>query len=253
LVITNAEESHSFVRQDDSEIMRSAVRQPLVVPFVLAALLTGWKALAATDQDAGAHPFMQQWETDTGSCVSWFTVKSGTNLFLVAETANNIPAGTSATSTTNGSGRPGASAAEATNKDPFEYYTRQTKKMIDAYAPGRAISNWDSLEILPLTKSTNGFPTTINLTGTTTLRLTIPGSPAAPDCAVFRSEACATNRPASFTSFTISADGKNLTLVYSGTLQWASALSGPWTNVLNAVGPYTAPFAVQGSLFYQVH
>jgi hypothetical protein len=204
---------------------------------------------------------MEEWETGFGSSVSWSTVKSGTNLFLVGETANNgISAHGAITSTTTASNRTdaqdgpctGGSDAEmgATNNDPFDYYTRETKKMTEANASGRAISNWDSLEILPLNKSSNGSPTKVNLPGTTGLRLTILGNAAGPDCAMFRSEAYGTNQSASFSAFTLSADGKNLTLTYTGTLQKASTPQGPWTDVSNAVRPYTV--SSEGSLFYRV-
>jgi hypothetical protein len=100
---------------------------------------------------------------------------------------------------------------------------------------------------------TNGTPTTVNLSGTTTLRLTmLPGSAEDLDYIAFRPKAVASNGSASFSAFTLSADRKSLTLTYTGTLQSAPVLQGPWADVPNAVSPYTATIAT-GNLFFRVH
>jgi hypothetical protein len=130
----------------------------------------------------------------------------------------------------------------------------QTKQMLGVFAPGRATAGWDNLEIFRLTKDTNGTPTTVHLGGTTTLRLTLlPGAATDYDYLAFRPVAGgSTGGGASFSSVVLSADRKSAVLTYTGTLQSSGTVSGPWTPVVGASSPYTAPIAVTGDLFYRV-
>jgi hypothetical protein len=57
---------------------------------------------------------------------------------------------------------------------------------------------------------------------------------------------------ASFTGFTLSADHKSVVLTYTGTLQSADTVNGPYTPVSNSPSPATIPIATTGNKFYRV-
>jgi hypothetical protein len=130
----------------------------------------------------------------------------------------------------------------------------QTKKMLGVFAPGRPTAGWDTMEIFKLTADTNGTPTTVSLSGATTLRLTmLPGSNEDMDYIAFRPAVGGGGGGASFSNVSVSADHKSAVLTYTGTLQSSAVVAGPWTDVPSATSPYTATIATKGNLFYRVH
>jgi hypothetical protein len=136
----------------------------------------------------------------------------------------------------------------------------QTKKMLGVFSPGRATAGWDNLEIFQLAADTNGTPTTVNLSGKATLRVTmLPGSAEDMDYLAFRPKATTSgggggggNTNIVFSAISVSADKKSATLTYSGTLQSADNLKGPWTPVTGATSPATITIANTGNKFYRV-
>jgi hypothetical protein len=123
----------------------------------------------------------------------------------------------------------------------------QTKKMLGVFAPGRATAGWDTLEIFPLTADTNGTPTTVKLSGHTTLRFTcLPGSAEDLDYIAFRPKVSTTNAPAPTISVSRSAGGISIT--YTGSLQSAAKVAGPWTDV-PGTSPQTVPTTGAGTFY----
>jgi hypothetical protein len=55
--------------------------------------------------------------------------------------------------------------------------------------------------------------------------------------------------PATAPTLSITRDGPNVSLVFTGTLQRAEAITGPWTNVSNATNPYQPTFG--STAFYR--
>jgi hypothetical protein len=132
----------------------------------------------------------------------------------------------------------------------------QVKKLLGVFAPGRATAGWDSLEVFPLV-DTNGAPAVVTLGGTTTLRVAmLPGSNEDMDYFAFRPKTGSTGGSpggASFSSVVLSSDRKNLVLTFTGTIESADAVTGPWTAVSNAASPLTVPTTAGAQKYYRVH
>jgi hypothetical protein len=105
---------------------------------------------------------------------------------------------------------------------------------------GPATGAWSSNDLIPM-RGTNGVLSKVALSGTKTLRLTFNAADGDADYMLLY-KAGATP-PA---GLTITRSGANVSVTYTGTLQSADAVTGPWADVPGATNPFsTAPSAAQ--------
>ena len=126
----------------------------------------------------------------------------------------------------------------------------QTLKKVGVFKPGRATAGWDIMEWFPLTDDAGKTGTT-SIGGEYSFRFsTLNGANLDIDSFMFVPLAGAP-APGTTPGTKIAAErtAAGLKLTFSGTLQSADSVTGPWTDVAGATSPRDIPFSGGGKFY----
>jgi len=114
---------------------------------------------------------------------------------------------------------------------------------------GHGSGAWSSNDLIPLT-DTNGNVVQIDLDGVTTLRLTYNAVDGDSDWMAFYCIDCTTPTNGTAT-ISLAKTGGTISITYTGVLQAAATVAGPYTDVAGATSPFTPPGATTGNRFFR--
>ncbi|MDA1278105.1 MAG: PA14 domain-containing protein [Verrucomicrobia bacterium] len=128
----------------------------------------------------------------------------------------------------------------------------QTLKKVGEFNPGRATAGWDNMELFPLIDET-GALSTVNLSGKQTVRWsTLPGANQDIDYMMFIPAVMGSGGGGGGSTISgVSLSGGSIKFTFTGTLESADSVIGPWTAVPNAASPASIP-VVGDKKFYRV-
>lgn len=116
--------------------------------------------------------------------------------------------------------------------------TTQTLKKLGEFTPGRATpGGWDVMEWFDMTDAPNGKQAVVNLGGKKTLRLTLLPGNGDSDYLIFLPAGGTAPPVGGGGKLGISQAGGKVSVTFTGTLQAADAVGGPWTDVAGATSP----------------
>jgi hypothetical protein len=108
---------------------------------------------------------------------------------------------------------------------------------------------WSSNDLIPLTDDAGNI-VQLNLSGLTTLRLTFNAQDGDADWMAFYCIDCTTPTNGTAT-ISLAKTGGTISITYTGVLQAAATVAGPYTDVAGATSPFTPPGATTGNRFFR--